>query len=281
MKPMEIRYVNSFGASIPLNTPPYYVAAHDLRNFTWEYNAIGRPGGFGGRVSFARPVQERTLSVGIKGSTPAEFNSNASALMALTEPDIIRNMPGKLYLGDQYLTCYLATSSTVNYHSRRGNWVSKEIKLVVTEPFWQTEITQRFLMGEPETVIGAKRYDGRYDYRYIASTSSETIFNPHYTSCPMIITIYGEAVSPSVTIDGKIYAMNATISAGQRIIIDQVRRTIVSMAADGTTTNLFDYRDKANDIFEHIAPGTQTVIYTGDFTFDISIIQQRSEPSWV
>lgn len=97
----------------------------------------------------------------------------------------------------------------------------------------------------------------------------------------MIITIYDAAINPSITIGGKIYAMNATISAGQRIIIDQVRRTIVSMAADGSVTNLFDYRDKTNDIFAYIAPGTQTVIYTGDFTFDISVIQQRSEPSWI
>lgn len=277
----DITYINSAGASISLNTPPYYVAAHDLRDFSWDYNAISRPNGFGGRVSFSRPVQERTISVGIKGSTPSEFNTNALALAALTEPDIIKNTPGKLYLGGQYLTCYLATSSTVNYHSRRGNWVSKEIKLVVTEPFWQTETTQRFLMGAPESVVGAKRYDGRYDYRYIASTSSGTIVNPHYTSCPMIITIYDAAINPSITIGGKIYAMNASIGDGQRIIIDQVRRTIVSMAADGTTTNLFDYRDKANDIFEHVQPGTQTVIYTGDFTFDISVIQQRSEPSWI
>lgn len=278
---MTIKYTNASGASITLNSHPYYVAAHDLRNFVWEYNTINRPSGFGGRVTFSRPVQERVISIGIRGSTPNEFNANALALSALTEPDILNGTPGKLYLGAQYLTCYLSTSSAVNYHSRRGNWVSKDIKLVVTEPFWQTETTQRFLMGTPESVLNAKRYNGRHPYRYIASTSSGTIINPHYTACPMIITIYDAATNPSVTIGGKIYAMSASIGDSQRIIIDQLRRTIVAMAADGSVTNLFDYRDKTNDIFEYIAPGTQTVIYTGDFTFDISVIQQRSEPSWV
>ena len=97
----------------------------------------------------------------------------------------------------------------------------------------------------------------------------------------MRLTIYDAAVNPSITIGGKIYAVDATISAGQRIIIDQLTRTIYSLDAAATRINLFDYRDKDNDIFAPIQPGSNTVIYTGDFTFDISVITQLSEPSWI
>ena len=278
---MDITYYNANGTSISLNTPPYYVAGHDLRNFVWEYNAVNRPNGYGGRVSFSRPVQERIISLGIRGNTPAEFNSNALALMALTEPDILAGTPGKLYLGDQYLTCFLSVSSEVNWHSRRGNWVSKNVKLVVTEPFWHTETTQSFLKGAPEAVLDAKKYDLKYPYRYIASTSSGIITNEHYSSSPMVITIYDAADDPSITIGSNVYAVDATIVDTQRIIIDQLKRTVVSMTAGGTIQNLFDYRDKSNDIFAPIEPGVNTVVYTGDFSFDITIIQQRSEPSWI
>lgn len=278
---MTIKYYNANGSFITLNSGNYLVSANDLRNFAWEYVATNRPSGFGGRVTFSRPVQEKKLIVGIKGATASEFNTNASALMALTEPDILNHTPGKLYLGDQYLTCYLATSGAVSVYSRRGNWVSKELTVVVTEPFWHTKSLFRFLAGAPQEVDDPKRYDLRYPYRYIATSNSGTVTNSHYSSCPMIITAYGAATDPSITIGGNIYAVTASISSGQRIIINQLNRTVVSMAADSTVTNLFDYRDKDNDIFLPVEPGTQTVVYDGSFAFDIVIIQQRSEPTWI
>ena len=281
MSLMTITYFNHNGASLVLNSGNYLVSANDLRNFAWEHTVINRPSGFGGRAAFSRPVQEKTITIGIRGRTPAEFNVNAAALMALTEPDILSHVPGKLYLGDQYLTCYLAASSAVNAYSRGGNWVSKELSIVVTEPFWHTEVTQRYLLGAPAGVADPKRYNLRYPFRYMSNTSSGTFSNAHYAPCPMIITIYDAATDPSITIGGRIYAVTASISAGQRIIIDQLTRTIKALSVSGDETNLFDYRDKDNDIFLPMQPGTQNVIYTGDFTFDITAIAQRSEPTWI
>ena len=278
---MTISYTNSAGSSLVLNSGNYLISTHDLRNFTWDYLATNRPNGYGGRVTFKRPVQEKRISIGIRGASAAAFEANAAALLALTEVDILSGNPGKLYLGSQYLTCFLSTASVVNYHSRRGNWVSKELALVVTEPFWHTETTQRFLLGAPATVDDPKRYTGRYPYRYIANTSSGIVVNPHYAPAPMVITVYDAAEDPSITIGGKVYEVDATISAGSRIIINQLARTVVSMTSVGAITNLFDYRDKTNDIFAYIEPGSNTVIYTGDFTFDITIVQQRSEPTWI
>lgn len=280
-KIMTIKYTNSAGTTLILNQGSYLVSTHDLRNFAWNYVATNRPSGYGGRVSFNRPVQEKIINIGIRGSSAEEFELNAAAFHALTEVDILNSSPGRLYLGEQYLTCYLSTSSKVNYHSRRGNWVSKELVIVVTEPFWHTEGTTRFLLGEPDEIIGGKRYPNRYSYRYIASTSSGTIDNPNYAAAPMIITIYGPAENPSVTIGNKSYAIGATIGAEQRIIINQLEKTIISLTDTGTIQNLFDYRSKTNDTFAYIEPGAQTVIYTGEFTFDVTIITQRSEPSWI
>ena len=278
---MTIKYTNSAGATLILNQGKYLVSAHDLRNFAWNYVATNRPSGYGGRVSFNRPVQEKIISIGIRGATAQEFELNAAALHALTEVDILNNTPGKLYLGGQYLTCYLSTSSAVNYHSRRGNWVSKELVIVVTEPFWHMEGTTRFLKGTPSQVVGGKRYSNRYAYRYISDASSGIITNPHYAPSPMIITIYGSAGYPSVTIGNKSYAVGVTIGPEQRIIINQLNKTIVSLTDTGTIQNLFDYRSKVNNIFAYLEPGAQTVIYTGEFTFDVTIITQRSEPSWI
>lgn len=275
---MKIEYFSASSSSIVLNKGNYLVSGHDLRDFEWDYKATNRPSGFGGRVTFSRPVQKKTINIGIRGG--ASFAANAAALLALTEPDILNHTPGKLYLGKQYLICYLAVESKVNHFSRRANWVSKEMTILVTDPFWRTEKTFRFLMGHAEEAENAKRYNLRNPYRYIASASSGMLMNNHYAASPMIITIYDTAVNPSITIGGNIYKVNASIAPTQRIVIDQLQRRIESVSASGDRTNLFDYRDKNNDIFKPVEPGSQHVIYDGSFNFDITVVQQRSEPSW-
>lgn len=276
---MIIKYVNSSGASIVLNQGHYLISSHDLRDFSWERKVTNRPSGIGGRVTFSRPVQEKRISIGIRGREL--FAKNAAALMALTEPDILNNTPGRLYLGDQYLICFLAVASKVNRYAEKSNWVSKDLTVLVTEPFWNTEVTQHFLIGAPDTVEKAKRYTGRYPYRYITEFASRALHSSHYTTSPMIITIYGPVVNPRIVIGGKEYKVTAEIIENQRIIIDQINKTIVAKNPDGQETNLFDYRDKENDVFARLEAGTQHVIYTGEFGFDITVIQQRSEPSWI
>jgi len=275
---MIIKYVNSNGASIILNQGHYLISGHDLRDFAWNRTVTNRPSGFGGRVTFSRPVQEKRISIGIRGREL--FAQNAAALMALTEPDILNNTPGRLYLGEQYLICFLAVASKVNRYADKSNWVSKDLTVLVTEPFWRTEKNYHFLIGAAESVDNAKRYDLRYDYRYIASAASGTIDNSHYAPSQMIITVYGPAENPSITVGGRIYSVSASVSATQRIVIDQLQRRIESVTAAGERTNLFDYRDKENDIFMPVEPGVNTVIYDGSFDFDITLVQQRSEPLW-
>lgn len=276
---MKIEYVNASGASIVLNQGHYLVSGHDLRDFSWERTITTRPSGYGGRVRFSRPVQEKRISIGIRGRE--QFAQNAAALLALTEPDILNNTPGRLYLGDQYLICFLSVESVVNHFAEKSNWVSKDLTVLVVEPFWRTERTYRFLAGAAESVEDGKRYDLRYDYRYIASAASGTIDNSHYAPSQMIITVYGPAENPSITVGGRIYSIAASVSATQRIVIDQLQRRIESVTAAGERTNLFDYRDKENDIFLPVEPGVNTVIYDGSFDFDITLVQQRSEPLWI
>lgn len=275
-----IKYINALGASLMLNQGNYLVSTNDLRDFQWDFETYNRPSGFGGRAMFKRGVQSKSITIGIRGTTPNIFQESAARLVALTEPDILNGTPGKLYLGNQYLTCYLAVSSTVNYYARRANWVSKELTIVSVEPFWHEEITHHFMIGSPESVQYGKKYSGRYPYRYISELYSRALYNEHYTPCPMVITIYGAVKDPRLIIGGNEYKVTAEIIQNQRIIIDQLNKTIVAMNPSGATTNLFDARDKEHDIFKPIAPGTQHVIFTGDYAFDITLIYQRSEPTW-
>lgn len=46
-------------------------------------------------------------------------------------------------------------------------------------------------------------------------------------------------------------------------------------------TNLFDQRVKTSSPFEYIPIGDVRVQYTGEFGFQIKLIQMRSEPKWI
>ena len=278
---MNISYENHLGSTLNLNDGNYFVNANDLRDFAWEFEILGRPSGYGGRIKrFSRHSSEKTLNIAVRG-TKAQFIERMNALHALTEPDVLDNQPGKLWLDGQYVICYMGVSSEINLYSRRGNYLQKEISIIAIEPFWCKDVTQRFISGSGAAASGGKKYDGRYDYRYGSGYNNQTLYNSHYAPCPIILTIYGAVANPSILIDGHEYAVNVTIDAGERLEIDQIKRTIYRISGTGVKTSVFDYRDKSSDIFQAVRPGALQVQFSGTMTFDITMVQQRSEPLWI
>ena len=104
---MDITYYNANGTSISLNTPPYHVAgAMTSVTSVWEYNAVNRPNGYGEGCPSPGLSRNESYHWVFRGNTRLRFNANALALMALTEPDIPRRDPSKLYLGRPILNLF-------------------------------------------------------------------------------------------------------------------------------------------------------------------------------
>src|SRR5699024_10797764 len=127
----------------------------------------------------------------------------------------------------------------------------------------------------------AKRYNGRYPCKYGTGYSQTTLDNTVGSwETPMIITIYGEAVNPSLSIGGNQYTLNTTLAANERAMIDQHHKKIYKIGTTGIETNIFNTRDKSTDIFKFAPVGMVSVLYNGDYSLDITLIHQRSEPLW-
>lgn len=126
-----------------------------------------------------------------------------------------------------------------------------------------------------------KKYAGRYPYQYGTGYANEVLFNDHFADTPAIVTIYGPCAEPKIYIGGNVYGVEANAEEGERIVLDQIERKIYRVDATGATTNLFDYRIKTSDPFKKISPGDVTVQFSGEFGFDIELLQQRSEPKWI
>ena len=101
-----------------------------------------------------------------------------------------------------------------------------------------------------------------------------------FGSSKLRLKIYGEAENPSINIAGHIYAVNGRIQTGESLLIDSITKTIVLTTATGTKVNWFDKRNRESYIFEPIPSGINSVSYNGTFGFDVTIVEERSEPKW-
>lgn len=279
-----IKYVNHVGSEINLDDGEIIIPqADDLRDFAWEYSQINRPQGYGGRVdTFLRPIREKHLSIGIRADFKPDFYKILNAFHAITEADIQANAPGRLYVGTQYITCYLAVSSKITKLVRRQhtNFAIKELSVLVTEPFWTSEHPHNFMAGSVKPIVGGKRYLGRYPYRYGSSFALRTIQNSHFAACPCIITFHGPCVEPAISIGDHTYGVHSTAGEGERIVINQVDLTIQKITVGGLSINLFDYRIKESDQFAPIPMGASNVTFNGSFPFSVTLLYRRSEPEW-
>lgn len=97
----------------------------------------------------------------------------------------------------------------------------------------------------------------------------------------MIMTIYGPCDAPKVTIGTSVYKVNTSLISGEYLEINTETRSIYKTMNNGTKVNLFDDRDRENNIFSKVPEGNSVVARSGAFRFDVTLLIKRSEPKWI
>ena len=405
---MTVKYVNSNGkAFVLLGDGLTFVDPNELHTWEWGYTLSNRISGMGGDASgFSRFPRTFDLELRMRGMNREEFVSQANRLHDITEADMVAGQPGRLYVDDQYLVCYLAVSGDKPSHPRNSNFLTREVTVLAVEPYWCTPVTVTlspeqaheqgddyvkvdparyggftlyggsgdsalrwsfnnnegvtpssgtyyyavyeipegmekveftgyhynsnfagcgFYNGVPgvgeklwtytapnntkvdtptEVEVPAtathmviqlgsslarglfiqtgngKKYDLRYGYRYGTGLSGNTINNTHYAPAPMVITFFGPAAAPTITIDGVQYGADVQLTATDRLVIDQLKHQVYIESDTGVKTSAFNSRIKTSDVFAPIQTGAHTVVYSGDFSATVTMIYQRSELRW-
>lgn len=119
-----------------------------------------------------------------------------------------------------------------------------------------------------------------FPFDYSTAVSSDYIINNAQTASNAILTIYGPAESPAITIGENTYKVNDTFVENEYLTIDTKQKTVTKTTRNGEKINLFSKRDKENYIFEKIQPGQNTVVMTPKANYTITLIDERSEPKW-
>lgn len=141
-------------------------------------------------------------------------------------------------------------------------------KIIVTDPLIDVD-------------DGSGDYPKGYDWGYYnPTTKSESIISDALISAPFKLIIYGKCHEPEIIINQHTYKILDTIERNEYVIVDSAEKTITKYCANGTTENLFNKRYKEQSIFEPIGEGANEISWNREFSFDLILIDERSEPKW-
>ena len=193
--------------------------------------------------------------------------------------DIINHKPGRLYIGDQYLSCYI--SGDIKTDAFMGVPIQvKNLTVVTDHPFWIHEVSRSFQQiisgDDPE---GHLDYEYDFNYDYTMPYGSDLIWTvDHFAPCEFLLTVFGPVTDPMILINGHPYQVYTSLDENDYMQINSRNNTIVKYRSDGVRQDIYDSRAKQQSVFDLIAPGNIRVVWPGSFGFDLKLYCERSEP---
>ncbi len=253
-----------------------YLNYNDLRDYSWGYDTINN------RISrFYQTVTNRKLPLTIMCKTVEEAIHVKHKLLEYTEADIAAKVPGRVYVGDYYTMGYITSSVKANYLMDK-RYCTIELTLTSDNPAWYRE--QRYVFGNASENVGSATgadYPYDYPYDYGVMMNGKRITCDTLTDSAFRMTIYGMATDPRITINGHDYTVAGQVGIGETLTIDSLTKRITLTTRSGEQVNWFDKRGRTDYIFQPIPPGIHVVSWIGDFGFDLTVIEKRSEPKWI
>lgn len=268
----RLTYRNHMNETIDFGNAGIYVKGSDLHDYSWTISQKNN------RISgFKRAVSSKSLPVIIHASTPEEGVDARNRLMEIAEKDILAQQPGRLIIGDYYLTCYITASKKTSYLKSLRR-MDTTLTITTDRPYWVRETLSSFRKNALENAWFDYPFD--YSYDYASSLISAQLNNGDFTATNFRMTFFGPCANPAVHIAGHIYRVACTAESGELIVVDSAEKTIRKIARNGAETNAFNLRDRTSYIFQKIPPGISQVSWDGEFGVDVTLLEERSEPKW-
>lgn len=268
----RLKYQNHVGEVIDFGLDGVFVNASDLHNYEWKTTTRGN------RISaFNHGVQTRTLPIVIMCKTEAEGIAKRNVLFETFEKDVLAVQHGKIIIGDYYFKCYVTKSVKSDYQKSK-QYMAVKLTLTTDFPYWVKE-SEKSYSTAAKTVDGLD-YSFDYPFDYTMGISTTSLNNPNFVASNFRLIIFGQCNSPEIIIAGHSYKVNCDVGANEYLTIDSTTKQIFTTKKDGTIVNNFNARDKTSYIFEKIPPGANDVAWSGDYSFDIVLLDERSEPAW-
>lgn len=270
----QLKYKNHLNEVFEFGKDGIFVNTSDLHDYSWTVTKKNN------RISsLDRVVETRKLPVVIFCASEEKGIAARNKLLEIAEKDVLALKHGKIIIGDYYFRCFVTQSVKKNYLTSRR---MIEITLTLTSdfPYWVKE--SAFVFSKPGNTGAGGYLDYGFDhpFDYYSTTNNKTMTSTGFVGANFRMIIYGECRNPAIYIGGYKYQVNCDVAKNEYLTIDSVAKTVILTQNDGTQINAFKYRSDDSYIFEKIPAGKQSVTWDGDFGFDVTILEERSEPLW-
>ena len=273
-----LEYRNHLGEIIFFGKEGIYANENDLRNFAWSYNSKNNR-----LSSFRRGVTKKNLDVWIVCTSEEEGIKKRNALFEICEKDVLAEEYGRIFIGGYYMKCYVIGSKKSEYLIDK-KLMKVQLNIVTDTPAWFRESTNVFrrISNPLSPAAGGQDLDYLFDYAfdYASDVEFQTLANGDFTASDFRMIIYGPCVSPQIYISGHTYNVATEIGSNEYMLIDSIEKTITLVRTNGKKVNCFNDRNRESYVFEKIPAGANSVTWEGDFGFDITLLEERSEPKW-
>lgn len=292
---MRILYTSSEGAvfdfSTLKNAPSPRLTRIKTADFhKWEYVPDGVAMQYGVNVArYTRDAARYETQLYIYG-TPAERETFLEEFHNAIMHDIAMNTPGTLTWGEWQISAVVIASDTYP-HEDLDHVTVNDLTFYCPNPRWVLPETYKFSKGltvlgnyDSDKGGGHRGNDGFFPFEWgygilwaaPAVPKTYALDISHHVPSDFRLVINGPASRPRVTIGGNVYGVNYVVPPYKSITIDSKAHTV--MLSDGT--NLFNYRDFENPVFEKIGYGKLDVLRSEDFSFELTVYKESDEPRW-
>ena len=270
---IPVTYISSAGNTYQLHTKEGVVHKR-LPYRSWSWKVRGTNLEQGTRVSgFTRDAGQYKSELLFFG-TKEEQEELVNDLHDDFEGDLRRVQTGRIIVEEQYIDCYI-TGVDARY---KDGCTTDSIQIYAPYPFWRQE---QVISLSPSTEQTGGFLDFPFDFPFdftAPTTGHRTVKSDFPFESEWKMVIYGLAVNPRIVVNGYAYVLYATIPAGAYVVIDSRAKTIMMYNADGTKTDLFNFRNKTNSIFRKIPAGNLEISWNSSYGVDLTIYRERSEP---
>lgn len=272
----KLVYVNHLGQTYDFEKDRIWPLSEELFDFSIDYEVSNNH-----VASRSFPTVEIPLTINMEPDDAAmEMNLLYRTLM----PDVLANVPGRLYDGSWYVECLLKQSEK-RYWYRDGQFRSYTQSLFVPYPVWTRDVEYTFDISVDNSAISLK-YPHGYPHGYGGSTPIESIFLDAISDCDLKISMFGPVVNPVLSIGSNTYQINSQVPEGAVLTIDTRLGKAQITTADKTVVDVFSASPDEPPgsgfyIFERLSPGYHTVSWDGSFMVSIVLyLEQVGERQW-
>ena len=272
----KFKYTNHVGETLEFGVGSLFANENELRNFSWSVNSKND------RISgFTKGIVPKTIPIVLKCQSAEEGVALKNRIFEVFEKDVLAMQHGKIAIGDYYLKCFVTDSSKSSYLINKG-LLMLEITVQTDFPEWIKETTTAFRHNDDEEAENGF-LDFAFDFPFDFKNGLSTGFlnNTNFVASNFRIVIYGEVSNPTLFIGGHEYSVNVDVAKGEFLTIDSVNKTVILTKNNGQKVNCFNARNKDSYIFEKIPSGEVAINSTNEgISFDITLLEERSEPKW-